>query len=205
MLAAEVTTVTAFTDPIGPAFLWGFAQTNGWFPEALDSGIALQDSDVAVQQINIGMAAIACPKGNPCPFDGAVGLTGIRNEPLEEQAATKVWQAAGNPGLPGYSSANADWAVMLLVGTLLQAAGPELTAEHMDAGVRRYDLRGDAEHTARGFPKGSYYWGQGNRAMYWDRNAISPVNGKAGSFIPIGDSFAVGDYPEGIYDEVPAR
>lgn len=204
-MSANVTSIVSIADPIAPGFLYGQAQRSAWNIEAILSGTSLQDSDVVAQTTFLDQSGLSCPEGPPCVFDRAVGLATVDYVPSGDDAAAQVWKATGHDGLPTYSTAMSDWALVGLLSTLVQAAGPELTAENMDIGVRAYGVRGDDAHLSRGFPEGSYYWGQSSRAIYWDRDVASPVNGRTGSFVPVGGPLTLGEYPDDLFDEVPAR
>jgi hypothetical protein len=83
---------------------------------------------------------------------------------------------------------------LLAIG--LQMAGPQLSPETFETGMFAYP-----EHSG---PGGSWKFGPGKytpqttaQTVYWDANAISPVNGTKGTYKPASDLYPIGQSPEG--------
>lgn len=86
---------------------------------------------------------------------------------------------------------------------LFQAAGPILTPDNIAAGMKVFPIRG-GELGADGtwiFNDGNHTAHADMREIYYDRNVVSPSNGKPGSFIEIngGKRYLIGQHPSGEF------
>ena len=188
----ESTTVLCSCDLVAPSFLYEEEQQENYYPENVLNGSGFMDADKVGQsymQASDGSSSLACPSPSQgCEFDRAFGLSSISaQEPKFADAGSRVWKAAGGTGDPPFESVSATWDYYNLVATLLQAAGPNLVPPNLDAGIRKYGLRGggDSGHIARGFPAGSYSWNQDMRIIYWNKHAKSPYEGKDGVYVQV--------------------
>jgi hypothetical protein len=203
MRDAGVTSIYYLADIAGPGYFLGGQQSNDYFAENIMSGAGTQDNDFSGQTMQSN--PIACPKGPPCPFNTGFGLSTLVYEPLGKDAGARVWAAAGNKGPPPYDLATFNWNYYSLIATLIQAAGPALTPEKMAAGIRAYGLRGDANHNLRGFPTGSYTWGQDMGMQYWNKDLTSPYNGAKGAYVRVGGRSQPGGWVPGAFGTLPQR
>ncbi|MDQ1373510.1 MAG: hypothetical protein QOJ09_848, partial [Actinomycetota bacterium] len=197
---SEATTVVCFCDLVAPQFLYQEEQNENYWPENIMPGSGLMDRDPSAQDYE---GSVACPNSaQGCEYDLAFGLSSISN-PEKENAdvGTRVWHAAGMSGnTPAPSQAiSHDWEYWSLIATLIQASGPTLTPQNMDAGVRQYGVRGGGStgHVLRGFPPGSYAWNQDMRQVYFSKTKPSPYNGTAGTYVSVGDRITLGGYKPG--------
>jgi hypothetical protein len=204
MRAAGVTSIYYLNDIAGPGYFMGAQQGEHYFVENIMSGAGTQDNDESGRQLQTN--PIACPQGPPCPFETSFGLSTTEYEPLGNDAGARVWQAAGSTGPPPYDFVTLNWDYYSLVATLIQSAGPTLTPQNIDIGVRSYGMRGDATHVLRGFPDGSYAWGHDMGMQYWDKNASSAYDKKTGGWIKVGDGRSPLDgWTPGGLGQLPAR
>jgi hypothetical protein len=203
MQAAGVTSIYYLNDIAGPGYFMGAQQSTKYYVENIMSGAGTQDNDKSAKQMQSN--PIACPNGPPCPFETSFGLSTAVYEPIGADVATRVWQAAGNDGPAPYEFAALGWGYYSMLATLMQAAGPNLTPQNMDAGVRAYGLRGDADHVLRGFPDGSYSWGHDMGMQYWNKDTISPYDGGAGAWIKVGSRSPLNGWTAGGLGQLPDR
>jgi hypothetical protein len=203
MRAAGVTSIYYLNDIAGPGYFMGFQQQNRYFVENIMSGAGTQDNDESGRQLQTN--PIACPNGPPCPFQTAFGLSVAVYEPLGKDTGARVWRAAGRSGDPPYHFVTLYWDYLSMLGTMVQSAGPNLTPQNIDDGVRTYGMRGDADHVLRGFPRGSYTWGHDMGMQYWDENETSPYDGLKGAWVKVGSRNALGAWSPGGLGKLPNR
>ncbi|MGQ0830349.1 MAG: hypothetical protein ACT4OV_01600 [Microthrixaceae bacterium] len=176
------TSVMCFCDLVAPAFLYSEEQNQNYYPENLVVGSGYMDADAASQAY---MGTLGCPNTQrPCNFEDAFGLSQINaQEPKFKDAGQRVWNAGGGQGNAPFDSVTAAWDYINLTASLIQAAGPNLTPEAVEAGAFRMGPRGDANHTLRQFSPGRYSWNQDVRQVYWSTTRISSFNDKKGTYV----------------------
>lgn len=195
------TSVVCFCDPVAPQFSYNAAATANYWPEALFATNQAMDTDPTGQSY---MGDLACPQGDRgCSFDGALGLgTAERAVPPDQLAGMKVWAAAGKGQAPlSPLVMEIFWANYNMLGSLVQAAGPQLTPVTMAQGAPRLGPRGggDTGRPLRAFVGGELSWTQDVHVTYWAKGRKSPFNGVTGSFVQAygGKRFGLGQLPKG--------
>ena len=206
LVANKVTTVTCMCDPIAPVFLTKGLTSNTYFPEWLMPGLGLLDYDILGQLYD------------PQQMAHAFGPSHLFEPyPLDDSDAARVWRDMGNSGHPcGKNGCNLQWGYAALVAAGLQMAGPNLTPQSFyDAMVTRGALNngdwaskgGDPHLTEILFGDGDYTALSDAREVYWDANAVSPVDGSRGAFVALnnGQRYRLGGWPAGGLEGIPVR
>ncbi len=166
MKVSGVTTILCGCDPIFPIFLSGDASIQGYYPEWL----ALNFED-AFSQLNASTEwAHAITTGTIFP-------------PKNEQEAYRVYKLANPKGTPSPQFAQI-YEPLLLLFDALQAAGPDLNPSTFQAGYFRLPP------SLEGGNYGQWKFGQNRYSplnsftiLYWDKSAISPQDGKPGTYV----------------------
>jgi hypothetical protein len=194
----EATTVLCLCNPVGAEFVYNEMQNQAYYPEIVYAGTVYTDLDDAGQAM---MTGSACPSGQGCTYTEAFGIrTSEPREPVGHDAAQRVWAAAGRGGAPPFDGAQLDWDYWNMLASLLQGAGADLNPNNMEQGAFAAGFRGggDTGHALRGFSPGNYAWNQDAQLTYWDPNAVSSFNAKAGTFVPVGPRVKVGEWGNGL-------
>lgn len=177
----EATVVLCICDLVAPTFLYQTEQDENYYPENVLSGSGLMDLDKSGQSY---YGRVACPLQQNCAFENAFGLAQwpVRG-PINESVAARVMKAAG-ANVPLWETADIDWDYWNMIGTLLQAAGPNLNPFTMEAGAFRLPPRGGGNtgQILRRLGPNNYGWNQDMRIMYWDPDDRSPFNGQPGTY-----------------------
>jgi hypothetical protein len=88
-----------------------------------------------------------------------------------------------------------------MMGSLIQAAGPNLTPQTMAASAPRLGSRGGGTtgFSRRAFENGQLSWTQDVFVSYWTKTKKSPYNDKIGAFTQAygGRRFGLGQIPKG--------
>jgi hypothetical protein len=182
---------------VAPSFLYAEEQQQNYYPENLIVGSGFMDADQASQ---VYMGRLGCPAGGtrPCNFEDAFGLSSItQQEPKHKDRGSRVWAAGGGQGPPPYDSVTSDWDYWNMIGSLIQMAGPNLNPKTVAQGAPKLGCRGggDTGQILRCFEPGSYTWNQDMRPVYWSTEKTSPYNGKAGTYVQMGNRIRLGGYP----------
>lgn len=195
--ADGATTVILACDPISAIFLTQSATSQAYYPEWLLIGTAAQDTDLYAQLYDqrqadghlFGMSQLGATHKVVGPSSEAGRLY---------QAITGEQMIDGASG--GYSG-------LVLAYNLLQAAGPQLSAQAIAAGAPTIPPGG-----APDYPLGYWSFADGpdgtpgagdhtavddSREIYWTRSKVSPETGQAGTFIETYDGrrFRNGEWP----------
>jgi hypothetical protein len=202
---SESTTVLCLCDLVAPQFLYEEEQQENYWPENVIAGSGFMDRDKTGQSYedDAGSSSLACPTPSQgCEYDVAFGLSQISAQEKENaDTGSRMWKVAGNTGpVPAESQElTTHWHYFNLMASLIQAAGPNLTPQNMDAGIRQYGLRGGGAtgHELRGFPAGSYAWIQDMRIVYWSKTKPSSYNSKPGTYVQMGGRVTLGGYTAG--------
>ena len=168
---AGATTVILVTDPALPYFLTGAATQQDYWPEWVISGTAFTDVDVVGQfydqdqwQFAAGQSFIADM------FQGT------------DSESYRAYKAV-RPDEPSITRDQIYYSLlMLFVG--IEMAGPALTPESFQAGMFSYPPR-NGSLGRWSFSPTDYTAIDDAREVYYDRNGISPFNGKPGRFVTL--------------------
>jgi hypothetical protein len=191
---AGATSVLYFSDPIGPAFGTKAMTSQAWFPEHVLVGSGLIDYDILARLYDRQQWVHAFG-----PSDTVV------YKPLGQQEASVTWRAAGRSG-NAYSSAQLQWSYWAVIAAGIQMAGPRL-----DPGTFEQALlsgRVDGPQWGRShnpniswvhFAPGDYTATSDAKEVYWDPDATSPIDGKAGAYVALrsGRRYALGQWIPG--------
>jgi hypothetical protein len=187
------TSVLCLCDPVAPQFGYNASAADNYWPESLlgdDQTMDFDSNGQTYSSSDTSNDSLACPNGNPCPYDNAIGLSS--NDPQESPSntpAVKIWKAqTGGKALP-IAAATLDivWNDWNMFASLIQNAGPILTPARMQAAAPDLGLRGGGAtgHPLKGFTKDSWCWIKDVRVVYWNKNKKSPYNGKPGTYVQI--------------------
>ncbi len=180
-----------FADPIAPAFGTNQMTQQAWFPEHVLVGSGLIDYDKLARLYDQQQWVHAFgPSDLPNP------------DALGKSDAGVVWRDSGNSGTP-YASANLPWSYLASLGCGIQMSGPTLNPGTFERALLggscdgRY--RDQPKTTFVHFARGDYTAISDAREVYWDPNATSEIDGKAGAYIPLnkGRRYAIGEWPSG--------
>jgi hypothetical protein len=182
---AGVTSVVCGCDPVLPVFLSGVANRERYYPEFLIAGTALTDADIVGQL------------WEPAFAKNAFGISSL--EPFVPPTQTIAYEAfkTVRPDQEPAFSVDLIYYQMYMLAIGLQGAGPNLNPQSFSDGMFNYPQK-------RG-PVGLWKFGPGDRTaandvreIYFDINAISPYNGKKGSYIgTTGERWEGGQIPTG--------
>ncbi len=192
--SAGATTCMYFADPIAPAFGTKAMTTQNWFPEHVLVGSGLIDYDILARLYD------------PQQWKHAFGPSDtVVYRPLGQQEASVTWRAAGRQG-NAYSSAELQWGYWAIIAAGIQMAGPTLnpgTFEQalLSGTIDTYPWAQSLDpHIAwTHFAPGDYTAVSDAKEAYWDANAISPIDGKAGAYVALngGKRYRIGDWTRG--------
>jgi hypothetical protein len=189
------TSVLCLCDPVAPQFGQNAFATDNYWPESLIADDQTMDFDSNAQTYSNSDKdgdSLACPNGDPCPYDGTVGLSS--NDPQvgpKDSAAAKIWNMeTGNKPYPsgvGLATLDIVWSEYNMFASLVQNAGPLLTPARMRDAAPDLGSRGGGNtgHPLKVFLRGSGAWTQDVRVVYWNKAKTSPYNGKHGSYVDI--------------------
>ena len=190
-----VTSVLWFSDPIAPVYATAQMTSQGYFPEHVLVGSGLLDFDALGQAYDQQQ------------WRNAFGLSDIgASTPIEETDAGRVWVAGGGgsstSGLSDYSAVV--WGYLSLVATGLERAGPTLTPLTFERGLLSmpgfggWQDKHDPRQWLTRFGRDDYTAISDVRQVYWDPNAVSPVNGKRGTYVALakGRRYQSGELPQ---------
>jgi hypothetical protein len=182
------TSIFCGCDPIFPVFLTTKASEQNYFPEWVLVGVALTDHDIVGQLMD---------------QDQWQHTSGV------SFAGTIIPQRAGI-GYQAYKSFRKDepafsveiiYAQMYMLALGMQLAGPKLTPETFEAGMRTYP-GGTGLYGTWAFPQGSYTPTRDTRIVWWDPERVSIYNRKKGAYVEAygGKRFAIHHLPKGNPD-----
>jgi hypothetical protein len=192
--SAGATTVMYFADPIAPAFGTKAMSSQNWFPEHLLVGSGLIDYDILARLYDAQQWKHAFG-----PSDTVV------YRPLGQQEASITWRAAGRKG-NAYNSAQLQWGYWAAIAAGIQMAGPTLNPGTFEQALLSGSIDGlpwtrshDSHITWTHFGPGDYTAVSDAKEAYWDANAISPIDGKQGAYVPLnsGHRYRLGEWTRG--------
>ncbi len=182
-----ITTVVCGCDPVFPVYLTSRAQEQSYTPEWVVAGVALTDNDIVGQLFQQD------------EWSHAFGVT--YQGPIEPKQSTFGY-AAYKSVSPSSEPANAVdiiYAQMLEMAIGIQEAGPDLTPQSFEAGMRAYPGSQvgapNALYGSWAFPTGHFSPQVDSALIYWDPNKISPYNGKTGAYVIMSPRYKTGQYP----------
>ena len=191
---AGATSVLYFADPIAPAFGTKAMTSQNWFPEHVLVGSGLIDYDILARLYDPQQWAHAFG-----PSDTVV------YKPLGQQEASITWRAAGNSG-NAYSSAELQWGYWAVIAAGIQMAGPTLNPGTFEQALlsgsvdtKPYAVGRNPNINYVHFGKGDYTAVSDAKEAYWDANAPSPIDGKAGAYVALnsGRRYRIGEWTAG--------
>jgi hypothetical protein len=201
----ESTSIMCFCDAVAPLFLYRTAQEQAYFPEHIVVGIGANDSDAVGQSYDHG--STLCPDCHQ--YENAFGLRSIGAlQRFTNNDASRLYKMMGGTkpvDWDKFKTAISDMNYYMLVASLLQGAGPQLTPANLEKGSWAQGSRGgfadinDAHFNKRGFAPGNYGAYGDMDQVYWSQTANSESMGNAkGSYIQIdGRRFVSGEFPSG--------
>jgi hypothetical protein len=189
-----VTSVLFFGDPIAPAFFTKSMTQQAYFPEQVLVGAGLIDYDKLARLYDAQQWAHAFG-----PSDGVVFPS------FDKQECSIMWRSTGRSGVP-YSSAQLPWSYWSIVAAGIQLSGPNLNPGSFEKAL--LSGSGDTQPFSQShdpglswvhFAPGDYTAASDAKEAYWDANATSTLDGKAGAYVAIngGRRFAIGEWPRG--------
>jgi hypothetical protein len=189
------TSVICLCDPVAPQFGQNAFATDNYWPESLIADDQTMDYDSNGQTYSNSDQSgdtLACPNGNPCPYDNTIGLSTSDPETAPSQSpGMHIWKLTyGGKALPsgvGVATLDTVWADYEMLASLIQNAGPLLTPARMRGAAPDLGARGGGStgHPLKQFVQGGGAWTQDVRIVYWDKAKTSPYNNKHGSYVPI--------------------
>ncbi|HWT81170.1 MAG TPA: hypothetical protein VN648_20455, partial [Candidatus Methylomirabilis sp.] len=198
--AANVTTIVLACDPFSLGLLTKAAAAQNYYPEWLLEGTALTDTDNEGQTYD------------PAEVDGH--LFGVS----EANATSSIYGPSSPAGvlyqkLTGHQipkETDGDYSQLVEIFNALQAAGPDLTPQTLARGIHALPVLG-----ASSYSYGAWSWNQGPtgtagagehsslidaRFVWWNPNAVSPVNGMKGTYVAVdnGKRWGLGQWPKAL-------
>ncbi len=199
--ADGVTTVVLACDPFSAGIITKAAAAENYHPEWFIIGTALTDQDQYVQSQDdpaevqghlFGMSELS-------PSNDTYGPTSL---------AGVLYKKLTGHTIP--SGTDGNYAQLVEIFDMLQAAGPDLTPQNLARGTHALPQFGAPAYqygnwtynigVSGNLGGGDHTSSNTARFVYWDGNATSKVNGMKGTYIPIfnGDRFAIGQWPKSL-------
>lgn len=183
-----ITTILCGCDPIMPVFLSGEANRQGYYPEFINIGVALDDRDLVGQ--------LWQPEFAKHSF-GISALDDSAEQPSNQTIAYEAYKTVRPNDEPAFG-VDLIYYQMYMLAIGVQMAGPNLTPQTFEAGMFAYPERSGSAGLW-GFGPGDYTPQDDVREIYYDPNAVSPYNGKKGRWIDPkpGVRYPKGQFPKG--------
>jgi hypothetical protein len=190
------TSVMYFGDPIAPAFGTAQATAQQYYPEYPLAGSGLIDYDILARLYDKQQWAHAF---------GVSDLVEMYPFP-QSDAATVYRQGKGTNDISPLShSANLPWGYFRFIAYGIQQSGPRLTAAAFENAVLNGPSSGGWNNVHNPhlyylkFGPGDYTAISDAREVYYDPNAISEIDGRAGAYVQCdgGHRYAIGEWPTG--------
>lgn len=188
-----VTSVLWFSDPIAPVYATKQMTSQNFFPEHVLVGSGLLDFDALGQAYDQQQ------------WRNAFGLSDVAAAmPTAQSDAGRVWVAGGGGDAGALSDyANVVWPYLSMIATGIQQAGPTLSPLTFERGLLSmqgfgsWKQKQDPRLWLTKFGPQDYTAISDVRQVYWDPNAVSPVNGKRGAYIALdkGRRYEAGELP----------
>jgi substrate-binding family protein len=183
-----ITTIICGCDPIMPVFFSGEANRQGYYPEFINIGVALDDTDIVGQL------------WNPTFATHSFGISAVgdnADQPANSTIAYAAYKSV-RPGDEPAFSVDLIYYQMYMLAIGIQGAGPNLNATTFQQGMFDYP--------AKFGPVGLWHFAPGDytpqddvREIYWDPTATSRYNGQKGRWTDPapGARFPDGKFPQG--------
>jgi hypothetical protein len=184
-----ITTVICGCDPVFPVYLTSRAQEQGYSPEWVVAGVALTDQDIVGQLFDQSQ------------WSHAFGVT--FQGPTLPKANTFGYSAykAINPGSEPANAVDIIYAQMYEMALGIEMAGPDLTPQTFENGMRAYPgSQAGAPNALYGswqFPAGHFTPQTDWSFIYWDPNKVSAYNDKQGAYVVQTTRNKIGSYGGG--------
>jgi hypothetical protein len=183
-----ITTIVCGCDPLFPIYLTSRAYEQNYEPEWVVVGVALTDSDIVgqlFQQEEWSHAFGVSYAGPEIPKAASLGYAAYKSVESDEPA----------------NEVNLIYEQMYQMAIGIQMAGPDLTPQTFEAGMRAYpgSAKGasNAEFGTWDFPSGHYSPQMDSVIIYWNPNATSAYNGQQGAYVIASSRYEEGQYPTG--------
>jgi hypothetical protein len=184
-----ITTVFCGCDPVFPVYLTSRAAEQGYQPEWIVAGVALTDQDIVGQLFQQSQWAHAFGVS----FNGPT----LPKQQTFGYAAYKQVSPNSEPA----NSVDIIYAQMYEMAIGLEMAGPNLTPQSFENGMRAYpgSQAGapNALYGTWGFPAGHFTPQQDWTFIYWNPAMTSPYNDKTGAYVFSKTRTKIGSYGGG--------
>jgi hypothetical protein len=190
--ANHITTVVCGCDPILPVYLTQRADEQNYFPEWAVVGVALTDQDIVGQlfdQAEWAHAFGVTYQGPTLPFPATLGYAAYKSVRTDEPARF----------------VNLIYAQMYMLALGIQLAGPDLTPENFERGMRSYPTSATSEFGTWGFPPGHFSPTLDGAEIYWDPNATSVYNNRKGAYVFASRRYTLQNLPSGNFPHKPYK
>jgi len=207
------TTVLCLCDPVAPQFGQNAFASDNYWPESVIADDQTMDFDSAGQTYSSadGGDSLACPNSDPCEYDGEIGISSDDPQVApKDSAAAKIWNMeTGNKPYPagvGLATLDIVWSEYEMFASLIQNTGPLLTPQRMRDAAPDLGAHGGGTtgHPLKVFLRGGGAWTQDVRIAYWNKNRVSPYNGKHGTYVDIEGTRFNGNFPSMAQPPAPA-
>jgi hypothetical protein len=182
-----ITTIICGCDPVFPVYLTSRAQEQGYTPEWVVAGVALTDSDIVGQLFQ------------QSEWSHAFGVTFAGpTEPKQDTFGYAAYKSV-DPNSEPANSVDLIYEQMYEMMIGLQEAGPNLTPQNFETGMRAYPgSQAGAKNALYGtwaFPTGHYTPQTDAAIIYWDPNKTSTYNDKQGAYVVGTTRYKTGQFP----------
>ncbi len=184
-----ITTVICGCDPVFPVYLTSRAAEQGYTPEWVVAGVALTDADIVgqlFQQQEWSHAFGVTFQGPTMPKNQTFGYAAYKSV---------------NPGSEPANAVDIIYAQMYEMAIGIQMAGPDLTPQTFENGMRAYPgSQAGAPNAFYGtwqFPDGHFTPQTDWSFIYWDPNKTSAYNDKQGAYVVQATRNKIGSYAGG--------
>jgi hypothetical protein len=183
------TTVVCGCDPITLIFLTARAAEQGYTPEWVEVGVVEDDQDIVAQLFD------------QSEWSHAFGITFAG--PIEPEQDTFGYTAykQEDPSTEPGVEVDIFYEQLLEIAIGIQMAGPDLTPQTFEQGMRNYPgSQAGASNALYGtwdFPPGHYTPQMDSAIIYWNPNKISTYNDKQGAYVLASPRYLPGQYPSG--------
>ena len=184
-----ITTVICGCDPVFPVYLSSRAAEQGYTPEWVVAGVALTDADIVgqlFQQSEWSHAFGVTFNGPTLPKQNTFGYAAYKQV---------------NPGTEPANAVDIIYAQMYEMAIGIEMAGPDLTPQNFENGMRAYPgSTAGASNALYGtwqFPAGHFTPQTDWSFIYWDPTKTSPYNDKTGAYVASKTRNKIGSYAGG--------
>jgi hypothetical protein len=184
-----ITTVFCGCDPVTPVYLTSRAAEQGYFPEWVVAGVAFTDQDIVGQLFQ------------QSEWSHAFGVSFAGPTLPKQQTFGYAAYKQVSPSTEPANAVDVIYAQMYEMVIGLQMAGPDLTPQTFETGMRAYpgSQAGapNALYGTWGFPTGHFTPQLDWTFIYWNPNLTSPYNDKQGAYVFSKTRTKIGSYAGG--------